>query len=71
MRYDKDKNGAVARAEYLAGRQKGFAKPDVDNDGKILGLRGAMLHDTGAYLPWGIIVPFIARLVPGYGLWLS
>lgn len=35
LRYDKDKNGAVARAEYLAGRQKGFAKLDVDNDGKI------------------------------------
>jgi carbon-monoxide dehydrogenase large subunit len=32
----------------------------VDNDGKILGLRGAMLHDNGAYVPWGIIVPFIA-----------
>ena len=45
----------------------------VDNDGKILGLRGAMLHDTGAYLPWGIIVPFIAAttfpgpyVVPAY-----
>ena len=32
----------------------------VDGNGKILGLRGTMLHDTGAYLPWGIIVPFIA-----------
>src|SRR5262249_24218922 len=32
----------------------------VDDDGKILGLRGTMLHDTGAYLPWGIIVPYIA-----------
>jgi aerobic carbon-monoxide dehydrogenase large subunit len=32
----------------------------VDSDGKILGLRGAMLHDNGAYVPWGIIVPFIA-----------
>jgi carbon-monoxide dehydrogenase large subunit len=45
----------------------------VDNDGKILGLRGTMLHDTGAYLPWGIIVPFIAAttfpgpyVVPAY-----
>jgi EF hand len=34
-RYDKDKNGAVARAEYLAGRQKGFAKLDVNGDGRI------------------------------------
>ncbi len=38
----------------------------VDGDGKILGLRGTMLHDTGAYLPWGIIVPFIAATtLPG------
>ena len=32
----------------------------VDGNGKILGLRGTMLHDTGAYVPWGIIVPYIA-----------
>jgi carbon-monoxide dehydrogenase large subunit len=45
----------------------------VDRQGKILGLRGTMLHDTGAYLPWGIIVPFIAAttfpgpyVVPAY-----
>lgn len=45
----------------------------VDGEGKILGLRATMLHDTGAYLPWGIIVPFIASttfpgpyVVPAY-----
>ena len=45
----------------------------VDRGGKILGLRGTMLHDTGAYLPWGIIVPYIAAttfpgpyVVPAY-----
>jgi carbon-monoxide dehydrogenase large subunit len=32
----------------------------VDRDGKILGLRGTMIHDNGAYLPWGIIAPYIA-----------
>src|SRR4029079_16143116 len=38
----------------------------VDANGKIMGLRGTMLHDTGAYLPWGIIVPFIASTtLPG------
>jgi carbon-monoxide dehydrogenase large subunit len=38
----------------------------VDDAGKILGLRGTMLHDNGAYLPWGIIAPFIAATtVPG------
>jgi carbon-monoxide dehydrogenase large subunit len=45
----------------------------VDNHGKILGLRGSMMHDAGAYLPWGIIVPYIAAttfpgpyVVPAY-----
>jgi carbon-monoxide dehydrogenase large subunit len=45
----------------------------VDHDGSILGLRGTMVHDTGAFLPWGIIVPYIAAttfpgpyLVPSY-----
>jgi aerobic carbon-monoxide dehydrogenase large subunit len=32
----------------------------VDGDGNILGLRGKMIHDNGAYLPWGIIAPYIA-----------
>jgi carbon-monoxide dehydrogenase large subunit len=45
----------------------------VDAQGKILGLRGTMMHDTGAFLPWGIIVPYIASttfpgpyVVPAY-----
>ncbi len=38
----------------------------VDADGKVLGVRGDMLHDSGAYLPWGIITPFIsATTMPG------
>ena len=32
----------------------------VDRDGRILALRGSMIHDNGAYLPWGIISPYIA-----------
>ena len=47
----------------------------VDADGKILGLRGTMLHDNGAFLPWGIIAPYIAAttfpgpyVVPAYAL---
>ncbi len=47
----------------------------VDAHGKILGVRGAMLHDTGAFLPWGIIAPYIAAttlpgpyVVPAYAL---
>ena len=38
----------------------------VDAEGKILGLRGRMLHDTGAFVPWGIVMPYIAAsTVPG------
>lgn len=47
----------------------------VDADGRILGLRGHMIHDTGAYLPWGIISPYISSttfpgpyVVPSYKL---
>jgi carbon-monoxide dehydrogenase large subunit len=47
----------------------------VDNDGAILGVRGDMLHDTGAFVPWGIIMPYIAGatmpgpyVVPAYHL---
>ena len=47
----------------------------VDADGKIRGLRGTILHDTGAFLPWGIIAPYIAAttfpgpyVVPAYAL---
>ena len=37
-----------------------------DSEGRILGLRGEMIHDTGAYMPWGIISPYIsATTVPG------
>ena len=38
----------------------------LDMRAKILGVRGTMLHDTGAYLPWGVVMPFIAATtVPG------
>ena len=50
----------------------------VDAGGRILGLRGHLLHDTGAFLPWGIIAPYIAATtfpgpyrVPAYRLELS
>ncbi|MBI2960257.1 MAG: xanthine dehydrogenase family protein, partial [Betaproteobacteria bacterium] len=32
----------------------------LDANAKILGMRIAMTHDNGAYLPWGIILPWIA-----------
>ena len=34
-RYDKDKDGAISRDEYLAARRKAFAKLDTDHDGKL------------------------------------
>jgi aerobic carbon-monoxide dehydrogenase large subunit len=38
----------------------------LDAEGRILGFRGSMLHDTGAFVPWGIIMPYIAAVtVPG------
>ena len=47
----------------------------VDDSGKILGVRGTLLHDTGAFVPWGIIMPYIAAatmpgpyVIPSYAL---
>ncbi len=34
-RYDKDKNGAVSREEYLLSRRKAYAKLDSDGDGRL------------------------------------
>ena len=38
----------------------------VDAEGILQGVRGKMIHDTGAYMPWGIISPYIsATTLPG------
>jgi carbon-monoxide dehydrogenase large subunit len=38
----------------------------VDKDARILGIRGKLTHDSGAYLPWGVVLPWIAATtVPG------
>ena len=38
----------------------------VDTGGRILGVRGSMLHDSGAFVPWGTVLPYIAAVtVPG------
>lgn len=34
-RYDKDKDGAITRDEYLLARHKAFAKLDTNGDGKL------------------------------------
>lgn len=58
------------REHFLAASQERDQLWDVeialDADGKLRGVRGTMLHDTGAYVPWGIVMPFIASVtVPG------
>jgi carbon-monoxide dehydrogenase large subunit len=48
------------RDQYWSGRLALAA------DGRLLGLQGHLLHDAGAYLPWGMVVPHIcAATVPG------
>ena len=38
----------------------------VDANAKIIGVRGQLIHETGAYVPWGIVLPWItATTVPG------
>ncbi|HEV2301897.1 MAG TPA: xanthine dehydrogenase family protein, partial [Stellaceae bacterium] len=38
----------------------------VDRDGKILAIRGELVHDQGAYMPSGVVIPWIAATtVPG------
>lgn len=38
----------------------------VDSEGRIKGVRGSLLHDTGAFMPWGVIMPYIAAAtMPG------
>jgi carbon-monoxide dehydrogenase large subunit len=58
------------REHFLAATQERDQYWDVEiavaGDGRLLGVRGTMLHDTGAYVPWGIIMPFIAAAtMPG------
>ncbi len=38
----------------------------VDRDGRILGVKTVFLHDAGAYIPYGLIVPIVASTtLPG------
>ena len=38
----------------------------LDDEGTILGIRGRFLHDTGAYVPWGPVVPLLTAVnIPG------
>jgi len=38
----------------------------VDAEARILGVRGTLIHEAGAYMPWGVVLPWIAATsVPG------
>jgi aerobic carbon-monoxide dehydrogenase large subunit len=38
----------------------------VDDEARILGVRGMLTHEAGAYMPWGVVLPWIAATsVPG------
>jgi carbon-monoxide dehydrogenase large subunit len=46
--------------------QSGALEAAVDPDGLILGLRARLVHDCGAYVPYGIVVPMTTlRLLSG------
>jgi carbon-monoxide dehydrogenase large subunit len=58
------------RENFLATHQERDQRWDVeiavDDGAKILGVRGRLIHETGAYLPWGLVLPWIAATtVPG------
>jgi len=58
------------RENFLATHQERDQRWDleiaVDAEAKILGLRGRLIHETGAYIPWGLVLPWIAATtVPG------
>lgn len=38
----------------------------IDSDGRMLGLRGQIIHDNGAYVPYGLVLPSTGlQLTPG------
>jgi carbon-monoxide dehydrogenase large subunit len=67
------------REHFLSASQERDQYWDVeaafDENAKLLGVRGTMIHDTGAYVPWGIVSPLISStttpgpyVVPSYRL---
>ena len=49
-------------SSYQERSQLHEAEIALDADGLILGIRGRFLHDTGAYTPWGPVVPLLTLL---------
>ena len=58
------------REHFLCASQERDQYWDIEGafqaDGTILAVRGTLVHDTGAFIPWGIVSPLIAATtVPG------
>jgi len=58
------------RENFLATQQERDQHWDmqiaVDREARILGVRGTLVHEAGAYMPWGVVLPWIAATsVPG------
>ncbi len=58
------------REHFLTASQERDQYWDVeaafDENARLLAVRGTMIHDNGAYIPWGIVSPLIsATTVPG------
>jgi carbon-monoxide dehydrogenase large subunit len=58
------------REHFLATNQERDQYHDAEialtRDGKVLGFRDGVVFDTGAYVPWGIVEPWItATTIPG------
>ena len=46
--------------------QSGRMEAAIDDQGRILGLRARLVHDSGAYVPYGVVVPMTnLRLLSG------
>ena len=68
-RYDKDKDGKVEQAEYLAARRRNFDKLDVDHNGALsfaeYAVKGIEKFDAaGGHKGWLTAAEFVATAPP-------
>ena len=65
VKWTEDRREHLTAADQERG-QVHHVEVAVDADGRILGLRDRFVHDTGAYTPYGMVVPIItASQLPG------
>jgi carbon-monoxide dehydrogenase large subunit len=58
VKFTEDRREHFVSANHERG-QKQWVEVGFDDDGRILGLSVRFLHDHGAYIPYGLIVPII------------